>query len=291
MEKPLHRLRTYANQILGTCELLEDSSWQLHRSVVWRLRDASGTEWFLKCHRDRDRYDAELAAYRTWVTALRGSAPRLRAFDDALQAVILSALPGRPASWPASQPGRPGPEQTQEKAIHRAAGSILRRLHDAQPAIGWPDFAADKLAQFDGLRPAVATLLTHRQLDAARTEIGKLTTIPAPARVPCHHDYTPRNWLVHGDGVYVFDFEWSGPDAWVGDLARLHLGIWATRPDLREAFLRGYGRHLGRADRVALRACAVLTGVWLVGKAHETGQPSFEDANRKALLRLFEPAT
>jgi Ser/Thr protein kinase RdoA (MazF antagonist) len=291
MEKPLHRLRNYANQVLGTCELLGDSSWHFRRSVVLRLRDASGTEWFLKCHRDRDRYDAELAAYLTWVAALRGGAPRLRAFDDSLQTVILSALPGRPASWPASQQGRPGPERTKERAVHRAAGRILRRLHDVQPATAWPDFAADKIAQFDGLRPAVATLLTPRQLDAARTEVARLTAIPAPARVPCHHDYTPRNWLVHGDAVYVFDFEWSRPDAWVADLARLHLGIWPTRPDLRRAFLQGYGRRLGPADRAALRACAVLTGVWLVGKAHETGQPSFEDRNRTALLRLIEPAT
>jgi Ser/Thr protein kinase RdoA (MazF antagonist) len=287
----LNSLRDYATYILGSCEVLADSSWPQRMSTVLRLRDASGTEWFLKCHRDRERYDAELMAYRTWVAALRGRAPRLRAFDESLQVVILSALPGQPASWPAPQPGRPAAEQTAETAIHRAAGQILRRLHDAQPAIPWPDFGADKIAQFNGLRPVVAALLTRRQLESARTEIARLTNIPAPVQVPCHHDYTPRNWLVHGGAVHVFDFEWSGPDAWVADFARLHLGIWPTRPDLREAFLQGYGRHLGAADRVALRGCAVLTGVWLVSKAHETGQPSFEDRCRTALLRLIEPAS
>jgi Ser/Thr protein kinase RdoA (MazF antagonist) len=286
----LNLLHDYAGQILGSCELLEDSSWQHHMSTVLRLRDASGAEWFLKCHRDRERYDTELMAYRTWVAALAGGAPRLRAFDESLQAMIVSALPGQPASWPAPQPGKPGTERTRERAIHREAGEILRRLHDAQPAIAWPDFVAEKIAQFDGLRPAVTALLARRQLDAARTEIAKLINIPAPLRVPCHRDYTPRNWLVHGGAVYVFDFEWSGLDAWVADLARLHLGIWPTRPDLREAFLQGYGRRLGPADRVALHGCAVLTGVWLLSKAHETGQPSFEDGSRKALLRLIDPA-
>jgi Ser/Thr protein kinase RdoA (MazF antagonist) len=259
--------------------------------MVLRLRDASGADWFLKRHRDRDRYDAELMAYRTWVVALQGRAPRLRAFDESLQAVILSALPGQPVCWPAPQPGQPGTEPTGEMAVQHAAGETLRRLHDGQPAIPWPDFAADKIEQFNLLRPAVAALLTRRQLDAARTEIARLSNIPPLTQVPCHHDYTPRNWLVHGDAVYIFDFEWSGPDAWVADLARLHLGIWPTRPDLQEAFLQGYGRHLGPADREALHGCAVLTGVWLLSKAHEMGQRSLEEGSRKALLRLIEPAT
>jgi Ser/Thr protein kinase RdoA (MazF antagonist) len=287
----LNQLRDYANQVLGSCELVVDCSWRHHGSVVLRLRDASGAEWFLKRHRDRERYDAELRAYRTFVAELRDRAPRLHAFDEPLQIMILSAVPGQPASWPAPRGGGPGTERTEERAIQRAAGEILRRLHDAQPAIPWPDFAADKIKQFDCLRPAVAALLTRRQLDAARTEIARLINLPAPAQVPCHHDYTPRNWIVHRGGVCVIDFEWSGPDAWVADLARLHLGIWPTRPDLREAFLQGYGRHLGDADRAALHGCAVLTGVWLLSKAHETGQASFEDASRKALLRLIEPAT
>lgn len=286
----MNRLRDYASRIVGPCELLEDASWRQRRSVVLRLRDLGGAEWFLKSHRDRERFDAELKAYRTWAPALRGRAPRLHAFDESLQAMMLSALPGQPACWPAREPGRPGTERAQEGAVHRAAGAILRRLHDGQPAVPWPGFAADTMQQFNGLRPAVAALLTRRQLDAARTEIARLKGIPAPVRVPCHHDYTPRNWLVHGGAVYVFDFEWSGPDAWVADLARLHLGIWPTRPDLQEAFLQGYGRHLGLADRIALHGCAVLTGVWLVSKAHETGQPSFEDASRRALLRLIDRA-
>jgi Ser/Thr protein kinase RdoA (MazF antagonist) len=286
----LNTLRDYARRIVGRCELLEDASWRQRRSVVLRLRDAGGAEWFLKCHRDRDRFDAELMAYRTWVAALQGRAPRLHAFDESLQAMILSALPGQPAAWPALQPGRPGTERTRERAVQRAAGAVLRRLHDGLPAVPWPSFAADKMQQFTDLRPEVAALLTRRQLDAARAEVARLKGIPAPVRVPCHHDYTPRNWLVHGEAVHVFDFEWSGPDAWVADLARLHLGIWPTRPDLQEAFLRGYGRHLRPADRIALHGCAVLTGVWLVLKAHETGQPSFEDTNRRALLRLIDRA-
>jgi Ser/Thr protein kinase RdoA (MazF antagonist) len=260
-------------------------------SSVLRLRDASGVEWFLKSHRDRERYDAELMAYRTWVPALTGNAPQLRAFNTPLQAIILSAMPGEKASWPADHCGQQGTDSATEQAVHRQAGRTLRLLHDAQPAVPWPDFPAAKMEYFNGLRPAAAGLLTRDELDAARAEVAALASVRAPAQVPCHHDYTPRNWLIHGGALSVIDFEWSGPDAWLADLARLHLGIWPTRPDLREAFLQGYGRQLDAADHRALHGCAVLTGVWLVTKAHETGQPSFEEGSRKALLRLIETAT
>jgi Ser/Thr protein kinase RdoA (MazF antagonist) len=287
----VNRLRNFADDVLGSCEVIEDSSWPHRMSSVWRLRDASGAEWFLKRHRDRERYDTELMAYRTWVPALTGKAPQLRAFSAPLQAIILSAVPGEPASWPAEQRGQQGTDSTREQAVQREAGRTLRRLHGAQPAVPWPDFAAAKMEFFNSLRPAAAGLLTRHELDAARTEVAALASVPAPAQVPCHHDYTPRNWVVQGGALSVIDFEWSGPDAWLADLARLHLGIWPTRPDLREAFLEGYGRPLHAADHMTLRGCAVLTGVWLVTKAHETGRPSFEARCQTALLRLIETAT
>jgi Phosphotransferase enzyme family len=278
----------FAQRVLGACELQADCSWGHRLSSVLRIRDASGAIWYLKHHADRARYRAEVAAYREWVPALQDAAPRLRAFDDSLQAVILSAAPGAAAPWPATATVSPGTDRRAERDLHRRAGNVLRRLHDARPALPWPDFAAVKIRQFDRLKPAAARLLRRSELDRAGEEIAALDGMPAPARVPCHHDYTPRNWLVHDGSVRVIDFEWSGPDARVADFARLHLGIWDARPDLREAFLAGYGQDLSRADRQILHGCAVLTGVWLLIKAHDTRQPSFEDASRAALLRIIE---
>jgi Ser/Thr protein kinase RdoA (MazF antagonist) len=257
-------------------------------SSVLRLRDASDVTWFLKAHRDRERFGAELTAYRNWVPALHDKAPRLHAFDSSLHAIILSSVPGETASWPADTVNGPNADLSAERAIQREAGKTLWLLHNAQPALAWTNLAAVKIKEFDRLKSSAAGLLRPRELDSARAEILALAEIPAPLRVPCHHDYTPRNWLVRGGALHVIDFEWSGLDLWVADLARLHLGIWASRPDLREAFLAGYGRDLSAADRRALHACAVLTAVWLVVKAHETRQPSFEDASRTALLRLID---
>jgi hypothetical protein len=155
---------------------------------VWRMRDARGAEWFLKRHRDRERFSAELTAYKMWAPALHGKAARLRAFDEPLQAMILSALPGEPARWPAVHAGQPSAEHAGEIATHREAGAILRSLHDAQSALRRPDFSAAKIEQFDGLRPALSGLLSRRALDAARREIAALADIRAPEQVPCHHD-------------------------------------------------------------------------------------------------------
>jgi Ser/Thr protein kinase RdoA (MazF antagonist) len=260
-------------------------------SSVLRVRDKSGVIWFLKCHGDRARYRAELTAYRRWVAALGGAAPWLQAADDSLRAMILSAAPGETAAWPATEVIGPVAERSAERKVQREAGRILRRLHDAQPALPWPDFAAAKIDQFDRLKSSAAALLTRRELDRAGAEIATLADIPAPAQVPCHHDYTPRNWLVCKGALHVIDFEWCGLDARVADFARLHLGIWASRPDLQHAFLDGYGQELSTADRDILHGCAVLTAVWLLVKAHETRQPSFEEASRIALLRALDRAT
>ena len=284
----MDRVPEFAERVLGTCELLADCSWGHRMSSVLPIRDASDTIWFLKRHADRARYRAELTAYRKWLPALKDAAPRLRASDDSLQAIILSAAPGEAASWPAAEDSGPLADRSAERDVQRQAGKILHRLHDAQPALPWPDFSAVKLEQFDRLKPAAAAMLEPRPLDIAGEEIAALADIPAPAQVPCHHDHTPRNWLVHHGALHVIDFEWSGLDARVADLARLHLGVWASRPDLREAFLAGYGQQLNPADQAILHGCAVLTAVWLLVKAHQTRQSSFEDASRLSLLRIID---
>lgn len=281
-------LLAYAERILGRCELLGDCSWSHRWSLVLRLRDAVGTDWFLKQHRDRERYRAEVTAYRRWVPALGERAPRLRASNDPLQVVILSAVPGNPAPWPSPDVRRVGAvERAAERALQRDAGVLLRRLHEAQSALVWDDFGQAKLEEFEQLEPQASELLTGNELGFARAEVRMLAGLSRTNQVPCHRDYNLRNWLVAAGAVYVIDFELSRLDVWVTDLIRLHFGVWATRPDLQEAFLDGYGRELDDTDRAILRGCGILTAVWLVIKARESGQPSFEQANRLVLQRFM----
>ncbi len=198
---------------------------------------------------------------------------------------MISAIPGEPVSWPAPARPRPGSiRHAAELAVHRDAGTALRLLHDAQPPLPCTDLGSAKTAELDQLAPQAAGLLTRRELTFARSEAAALTATGGACLVPCHGDYTPRNWLADGDTVRIIDFEWARLDAPLADLARLHLGIWHARPDLRAAFLDGYGQ-LDDADSGVLRGCSAVMAVWLVVKAHETGQPSFEKASRAALNR------
>jgi hypothetical protein len=278
----------FAAQVLGSCELVKDCSWDHRMSSVLRLRDTDGLTWFLKRHGDRERYNAELLAYRKWVPALGSSAPRLHAFKDSLATIILSAVPGEPAPWPAQEAsGVSDAERSAEQAIQRSAGVLLREFHDGQTGLPCSDCGMAKVEEFDRLRPLAVGLLSQRELEFARSKVAALDGMPCPGLVPCHRDYTPRNWLIDEGALYVVDFEWCRMDLWISDLARLHLGVWANRPDLREAFLSGYGLHLSDADREILHGCAVVTAVWLLIKARETRQASFEDASREALLRLL----
>jgi hypothetical protein len=229
---------------------------------------------------------------------LGDQAPRLRAHDDAAQALVQAAVPGRPARWPerdadgaddTDRTGRGAADVTDaaDVALQRSAGALLRRLHGAQEPVAWEDFAAAKMQEFDQLARQAAGLLTARELDAARAGVRALRGVGGPVqRVACHRDYNLRNWLVDDGRLSVIDFEWARLDVWVTDLIRLSFGAWRQRPDMQEAFLDGYGRRLGDADRAVLAGCSILTAVWLVVKARESAQASFEESSRLTLRQL-----
>ena len=261
----------YASRVIGPCEFEEDRSWEHRASTVLRVRDAGGGRWVVKRHRDGARYAAELAAYQKWTSAMGEYAPRLRGYDDEGRVLVLTALSGE-LTWPG------------DAASHRRAGAALRLLHEAEPAMPWDEFQMAKLTEFEGLAPRASQLLPVEVVDFVLTRILALAGLErAPMRVPCHRDYTPRNWLVDGERLHVLDFELARPDVWVNDLARLDSGAWRGRPELRAAFLEGYGRVPDAEDEVVFGACAALTAIWLVVSGHEYGQPALEDENRRIL--------
>jgi Ser/Thr protein kinase RdoA (MazF antagonist) len=268
-------------RVLGDCTVEADRSWAHGGATVLLVRDARGARWAGKHHRDRDRYRAECDAYRRWVPALGDRAPRLRFADDATGTLVLSAVPGAP-DW----------SRGLTPAVQRRAGAALRRLHDAAEPQPWPEFAAVRLAEFDRWAPAAAELLPAPALAAVRAAVLDLADLPVPHRVPCHGDYTPRNWVLApvdgagGDRFAVIDFEWSGRDVWVADLARLAAGPWREDPELAAAFLAGYGRALGAVDRAMLLRCAAVRAVFLAGWGHRHGEVALERSARDQFVRL-----
>lgn len=272
-------LAAFVERAVGPCRLERDQSWDHGGAQVLALRSASGDRWFVKRPARRVHYQRERTAYLRWVPALGSRAPALRAYSDPLGVLLLSAVPG-------------DLDYGAGAAVHHDAGRALRLFHEAERLPVWDDFAAVKLAELESWMPQASKLIDPPLLDFARGSLRALEGLPAPGRVPCHLDYTPRNWLISSAAssgavrVHVIDFEWVQPEVWVNDLARLYYGYWRDRPDLREAFLDGYGRVPTADDLALMRGSYALSAVWMIVWAHEHGEQAFESGLRANLEAL-----
>jgi hypothetical protein len=141
--------------------------------------------------------------------------------------------------------------------------------------------------EFEAWAARAEHLLSPRELSFVREQVRTLDELGPRVRVPCHHDYSPRNWLVDAGRVGVIDFDLARWEDWVNDLWRLRFGVWWDRPDLQAAFLDGYGRELDGDDVEVLRRCGALAAVATVAWAHENDDRAFERAGRENLTRLM----
>ncbi|WP_221354640.1 aminoglycoside phosphotransferase family protein [Streptomyces beigongshangae] len=242
-----------------------DASWPRGDSRVWRVRADHGTV-FVKLYPSAETYEREVKGCEHAKRALAADeAPHLLARAPERPAVVLSALPGRVVR------GLPL-EQAEEQQVHRLAGDLLRRWHDApepvsdlehQRIMASVTAQADEAAMIldrlgDQFSPAEQDLVR----DAARDLPGLAQGLPLVYR---HGDYSPRNWLWdpeptpghHG----LIDFEESAPGLAIEDLVWLCGAAWPTRPDLRDAFLTGYGRSLSSTEQRALVLLTARLGV------------------------------
>lgn len=124
--------------------------------------------------------------------------------------------------------------------------------------------------------------LTPRVIDFVRCELDNLRACRAPARVPCHGDFSPRNWLVSDGDLHLIDFGEAGPNVWVSDLGRLIFG-WRLPADSLGALLEGYGRQPDSAELVLLRATYAAAVVLHIVLGHEHGNRDFEASSRQLL--------
>ena len=138
-----------------------------------------------------------------------GEAPRVLGTDETGRE-ILTFIPGEVMTdlSPAAQ---------WSPHLLRAAGALLRRLHDAS-------------------EPIVDAKLTWRQ---PRRE---------PAEVVCHNDFAPYNLIVDGDRlVGVIDFDMASPGSRLWDIAYL---AYRLAPYAEDAAGFDAGRHGTCADRL-----------------------------------------
>ncbi|MET9605322.1 phosphotransferase [Streptomyces sp. NPDC006512] len=271
------RLRTFAEQAIGRIEQATEVSWLRAGSRVWRLTGTGGGTWFLKRHRGPKFHDREVAAYRSWVPALGPRAPRLVAADTAAQTVVVTALAGSPLHGM-------GLSAAGEARVQHGLGRLVRALHGSAP--GRPAgsaTAADRVKRhLEDARPYLADGDEELVLGLANA----YTDLPRPALVPTHGDLQYRNVLLADDGEpQLFDFERSEYGTVTRDLARLS-DTWTGRPDLRTAFLDGYGRPLTPVEELRLDCEAAFDAVSGIAYGTRHDDPEVTERGHRTLHRL-----
>ncbi len=240
-----------------------------------RISARSGEEYVVKKHADIDKHDREVHAYQHWTPALGSSAPQLVAADAQALTIVTTALNGRPYPDPLTL------------TAHHHAGTILRRFHDAEPPRplpGYPDWLRDRAAYWIGrARP----FLSAADLGNAGAHLAVLQRAVDPQGVPCHLDFQPRNWLLGPDAdLYLVDFEHARTDLPLRDLVRLRFRAWPGRPDLKDAFLNGYGRDLTGSDTEMLQHLGALDALTAIARGHQTGNAYLIESGRLTLRQL-----
>lgn len=286
---------------------VEDRSWDHGESAVWRVAGPLGAV-ALKAHRMRRKFEQELTAHTEWLPHLADGtgARREGAVPDRAVAAGCVGVPGvRTPTLLAAREEHPralvmgwepgvvlevaGLPHGEAAVLHQRAGAFLRALHDLPyqdaDAVPLAEAYAARLEAWSERARGVVPLGVVANVRAALREA--LPALQRQARVRCHRDYTPRNWLAGEDGsLVVIDFEHARPDLRLADLERLWTGLWHREPALREAFLAGYGRELTPDEEETLRRVAALGGLSTVVWAREHGDAAFEAHGWDVLRRL-----
>jgi hypothetical protein len=257
-----------AARLIGPCKITETLG-----PAVARIFARSGEEYVVKKHADRDKHDREVHAYLHWTPALGSSAPQLVAADAQALTIVTTALNGRP---------HPGPLAA---AAHHHAGTILRRFHDAEPPRalpGYRNWLRDRAAYWTA---RASPFLSAADLGIASAHLAALQQATDPDGVPCHLDFQPRNWLLGPDAdLYLVDFEHARADLPLRDLVRLRFRIWPARPDLKDAFLNGYGCDLTGSDTETLQHLGALDA--LTARGHQNHDIHLVQYGHSALRQL-----
>ncbi|MFF4293416.1 phosphotransferase [Streptomyces vinaceus] len=270
-------LRVFAEQAVGRISQAREVSWVRGGSRVWRLSGPGGGTWYLKRHRGAGFHGREVAAYRSWVPELGRRAPRLVAADAGVQAVVVTALSGRPLHGMVLGAG-------EEVRVQYALGRLTSAFHHSAPERPADSVPATDMIErhLKGARPHLA----EGDEDLVRALADAYAGLPRPSLVPTHGDLQYRNVLLGDDGEpLLFDFERSAYGTATRDLARLS-DTWTGRPDLRAAFLDGYGRALTPTEELRLDCETAFDAVSGIAYGTSHDDPEVTERGHRTLRLL-----
>lgn len=262
--------------------IVADHSWPFGISVLEFVH--GDRRLLLKASATAHHLEREYRAHTRWLDALGDDVPALVDYDAGAGVLVKTFLPGRIAL---------GSPQEHDAGSFRQAGALLARLHRGtapRRAPHYEESMATKtrawVARAGGLAPEEHLARVADWLDGFRPQPVEL--------VPTHGDYQPRNWLVRPGGrIAVIDFGRAELRPWYSDLVRMEHHDFELRPDLRAAFMDGYGPEPGSAApsegypapgrRLDELMQALGTIVW----SRDMGDARFEEHGRTMLTRIL----
>ncbi|WP_371100095.1 phosphotransferase [Streptomyces sp. PU_AKi4] len=281
----------FAERAVGRIIRWTDTSWARENSRVWRADGARGGTWYVKMHRNQRFHARDVRGLRTWAPTLGSAAPRLVAADEALRAVVITPVPGRPLHGVVLAPER-------ERAVFHRIGALARRIHRSCPAGPAPAGSGPAIAKADRHLAAARSRLQPGDEEFVRSLVAQARRLKPLEWVETHGDFQLRNILYAPDApaptdeaddtgpfLAVIDLERSEPGPAVRDLVRLS-DAWHGRPELYEAFLAGYGRPLTPAEEARLVIDAALDSVSGIAYGSAQGDPELVERGRRTLARL-----
>lgn len=278
---PTDAVHALARKTLGPITVIPEATLPTH---VMALIDGRGDQYLAKRHTSRSRYTREVQAYTRWVPALRDQAPQLVATDAEHLILLLTAVPGATADHVT-----PGAEA--ERAAHQGAANVLRQLHDSAPPEYSHDMAVTLAQRTAHWVNRAGVLLNAGERRLLLDHADAIAASPMEVRF-CHLDFQPRNWIVDGDGtVRLIDFEHARLDARIRDMARLAHRYWPHRPDLYQAFVRGYGTSLSEQERTLLYHFGALEAATALVRGCDTDDADLVMHGRALLDRLARHPT
>ncbi|GAA1378390.1 aminoglycoside phosphotransferase family protein [Luteococcus sanguinis] len=242
--------------------LVADMSWGLVDTVVQHHRWHGGEVVVKAAGPGNHHIGREITGREQWCRPWHGRIGCLLHASPELNVIAVEYLPGVLVQ---------DSTEALDPELHRQAGELLARFHrqaSRQDPHHELSLDARALRWLEGphrIAPAAERLLRERIAAHAH---------PVATLVPTHGDWQERNWLVHQGRLFVIDlgrFDWR-PAA--TDLVRLDRREWRDRPELAEAFVKGYGsdpRQASGWERINLRE-AVGTVCW----ANQVGDEAFE---------------
>jgi Ser/Thr protein kinase RdoA (MazF antagonist) len=261
MMNPSKDLLEFATSHLGAIKKVEARGWKHQETGVWELETEQGKA-FLKRHKQASKFEQELRAYREFLPHTLQVTPALLGYQQELQAMLMAKVPGELAEDVTTK--------DIELEIYRQAGQFLRSYHDVPyQDTERPSVEEAFWQRAESWLKRAEPFVAEKDIEWVKARVKEmLPTLKTMKRVPCHRDYTGRNWLWR-EKLYVIDFEHARPDVWLFDLEKLWSEVWPTKPELKEAFIVGYGHDFSAEDEALLNGYTALSCITKIAWSFE----------------------